>query len=69
MNKYELIDSVIVSLNDLTVQGVRNMRIVLEATAKLAGLKDGMKQTDQQIEEKLKRLEALETKEDETPDA
>lgn len=59
MDKYDLINSVIVSLNDLTVSGVRNMKIVLEATAKLAGLRDGLKQSDEQVSKKLSEYEAL----------
>lgn len=43
MDKYELIDSIVVALNNLTVQGVANMRIVMESIQKLAGLRDGLK--------------------------
>lgn len=59
MNKYELIDSIITSLNDLTVKGVHNMNIVVDSIAKLAGLSDGMKKADQALEARFNKLKKL----------
>lgn len=42
MDKFQLIDKIIVDLNQLTVTGARNMQIVLATIQNLSVLKDGI---------------------------
>ena len=58
MNKYELINSIIVDLNNLTVQGVENMTLIIDSIQRLSGLKDGLKQMDEATNKEIADLRA-----------
>lgn len=48
MNKYELINSMIVTLDGVSVSGVENMKAIIETIQKLGALFDGLKKEDEQ---------------------
>lgn len=64
MDKHQLIDSIIVELNSLTVQGVQNMSIIVRTIQNLSTLNEGLKQETEnyrarilELEEKVKNME------------
>lgn len=57
MNKYQLIESMVVALNRLTVQGVENMTIVIETIQKLDALSRGIKQETENYQNRITELE------------
>jgi len=57
MDKYQLINLMVVELNKLTVQGVENMKIVIETIQRLTLLSGGL---EKEIEAYQKRIEELE---------
>ncbi len=57
MNKYQLIESMVVALNRLTVQGVENMTIVIETIQKLDALSRGIKQEIENYQNRITELE------------
>ena len=57
MTNEQLIDSIICQLNTLTVAGVANMKIIMEAIQKLALLKDSIRKEYDANREEIERLE------------
>lgn len=59
MTKYELIDSITVSVDALVdMRGTEKCRTALEIVGKLAALKTGLQRDDQAAEDKIRELEA-----------
>lgn len=46
IDKYGLIDSIVVDLDRVVVHGVSSMRIILESVQRLAALKHGLKEEE-----------------------
>lgn len=46
-NKFDLIDSMIVALNGISVSGVANMTAIIETIQKLGALRDGLRKDDE----------------------
>ena len=65
MDKYQLIDLIVVELNNLTVQGVNNMKIVFESIQRLNLLSDGLKKEIEAYQKRIEELEAQITPQEE----
>ena len=65
MDKYQLIDLIVVELNNLTVQGVNNMKIVIESIQRLNLLSDGLKKEIEAYQKRIEELEAQITPQEE----
>lgn len=48
MNEYELIDSMIVALNGVSVSGIENMKTIIETIQKLGVLREWLKKEEEQ---------------------
>ena len=57
MNKYQLIENMVIELNCLTVQGVENMRIVIETIRNLDALSKGLQQETENYQKRIAELE------------
>lgn len=57
MNKYQLIENMVIELNRLTVQGVENMRIVIETIRNLDALSKGLQQETENYQKRIAELE------------
>lgn len=57
MDKFELIERMIVELNGLTVQGVNNMSIVVRTIQNLSMLSDGLKEEIEKYRNRILELE------------
>lgn len=57
MNKYQLIENMVIELNRLTVQGVENMRIVIETIRNLDALIKGLQQETENYQKRIAELE------------
>lgn len=48
MNEFELIDSMIVALNGVSVSGIENMKTIIETIQKLGVLREWLKKEEEQ---------------------
>ena len=58
MDKYQLINLMVVELNKLTVQGVENMKIVIETIQRLTLLSGGLEKEIAAYQKRIEELEA-----------
>ena len=58
MDKYQLINLIVVELNKLTVQGVDNMKIVIESIQRLTLLSQGLEKEIGAYQKRIEELEA-----------
>lgn len=57
MDKHQLINSIIIDLNDLTVKGAENMAIVMRAINNLSALSNGLKEETERYQKRIQELE------------